>query len=103
MFKTTILITLFFMVLFPMQANTQVSEKNLGTIKTQETIVQLKEEVKGDSLKGVSTKEINMAAIDNEATESTVLTVIKAISLVIAIFGLAYAYFPKKRKENSNV
>lgn len=103
MFKTTIIVTLFFMVLFPMQANTQESKEHSGTIKTEETIVQLKDEVKGDSLEGISVKEINMAVIDNEAKESTVLTVIKAISLVIAIFGLAYAYFPRKRKESSNV
>jgi len=91
------------MVLFPLQGNTQGNEKYTGAVKAEEKIVPLKNEVQENSPEEITTKEINIAAIESEVIKSTVPTVIKAISLAIAVFGLAYAYFPKKRKENSNV
>jgi hypothetical protein len=103
MFKSTILIALFLMFFFPVQVNTQGSEKYTGEEKTEEKITPLKDEVQGNDLEEITKKEINIVAIESEVTKSTVPTVIKAISLAIAVFSLAYAYFPKKRKENSNV
>ncbi len=103
MFKTTILITLFFMVLFPMQANMQGSEKYKGAVKEEKKNVQLKDETERENFEEITIEEKNIAAIESEIEKSTVPTVIKAISLAIAVFGLAYAYFPRKRKEDSNV
>lgn len=64
------------------------------------------ESVHSDSLRQVKeneTQEKDFAQIRKDVENSTVPTVIKAISLAAFIAGMAFLYLPRKKKENSNV
>ncbi len=102
MFKKSITIALLFLFLIPTIINAQEDKKQEGTEKVEKvTSASLEQETQDGSTEKQT--ERDLAAITAEVAKSTVPTVIKAISLAIAIFGLAYAYYPRKKKEVPNV
>ncbi len=102
MFKKTITIVLLFLFLTPTIINAQGDKKDEGSEKVEKvTSASLEREAQDDSTKKETKKDL--AAITAEVKKSTVPTVIKAISLAVIIFGLAYAYYPRKKKEVPNV
>ncbi len=109
MVKRTISITLFFLLLTPMIINAQGDGKhkeNKKIEKVTSVTMQHENEEQGDSLQDAEENEEalrkDFSTIRKEVEESSVPTVIKAVSLGIFIFGLAYVYLPKKRKEKSD-
>ncbi|MDQ6904162.1 MAG: hypothetical protein M3139_14265 [Bacteroidota bacterium] len=102
MFKKTITIALLFLFLTPAIIKAQEVKKDEGTEKVEKvTSASLEREAQDDSTK--KQREKDLSGITAEVTKSTVPTVIKAISLAVIIFGLAYAYYPRKKKEVPNV
>ncbi len=102
MLKTTITIALLILFLTPIIIKAQEIKKDEGTEKVEKvTSASLEREAQDDSTKKQTQKDLS--AITAEVAKSTVPTVIKAISLALIIFGLAYAYYPRKKKEVPNV
>ncbi len=98
MIKKAITIALLFLFLVPMISAHEAE----GTEKIEKvTAASLEREAQDASTDKETQKDL--AAITSEVEKSTVPTVIKAISLGLIIFGLAYAYYPRKRKEETNV
>ncbi len=93
-------IALLFLFLTPI-IKAQEVKKDEGTEKVEKvTSASLEREATDDSTK--KQREKDLSGITAEVTKSTVPTVIKAISLAVIIFGLAYAYYPRKKKEVPN-
>lgn len=111
MFKKSFSIALFFLFLSPVIINAHGDEKNKGMEKVEKVTsmqqsMQHDDEAQSDSLREAEENEAvekDFSTIRKEVEETSVPTVIKAVSLAVFIFGLAYAYFPKKKKEKSNV
>ncbi|MBK5194151.1 MAG: hypothetical protein JJE07_13285 [Flavobacteriaceae bacterium] len=101
MLKKTITIALLFLFLTPMPIMAQGDKEEEAAEKVEKvTSASLEGEAQDDSTKKETEKDL--AAITSEVEKSTVPTVIKAVSLAVIIFGLAYAYYPKKKKEVPN-
>ena len=101
MFKKIITIALFFLFLTPMMIKAQEVKKVVDTEKVEKvTSASLEHEAQDANTKKETEKDL--AAITAKVEKSTVPTVIKAISLAVIISGLAYAYYPRKKKEVPN-
>lgn len=108
MLKKTISIVLFFLFLTPLIIKAQGDEKHKENKKIEKVTsvsMQHEDEAQSNGLRDTEENEAvkkDFSTIKKEVEESSVPTVIKAVSLAIFIFGLAYVYFPKKRKEKSD-